>query len=50
MGNKKETSWGVVRKKKTGRMLEGRTWDEMPEREKKELSDQVLTKHLSIIS
>jgi protein gp37 len=22
--------WGGVRKKQTGRMLEGRTWDEMP--------------------
>ena len=22
--------WGGVQKKKTGRMLEGRTWDEMP--------------------
>ena len=22
--------WGGVRKKKAGRMLEGRTWDEMP--------------------
>lgn len=24
--------WGGVRKKKTGRMLDGRTWDELPER------------------
>jgi protein gp37 len=23
--------WGGVQKKKTGRTLEGRTWDEMPE-------------------
>jgi len=22
--------WGGVRKKKAGRLLEGRTWDEMP--------------------
>lgn len=24
--------WGGANKKKTGRMLEGRTWDEMPAR------------------
>jgi protein gp37 len=24
--------WGGVRKKRNGRMLQGRTWDEMPER------------------
>ena len=24
--------WGGVQKKKTGRILEGRTWDEMPAR------------------
>jgi len=26
--------WGGTNKKKTGRMLEGRTWDEMPELDK----------------
>jgi len=25
--------WGGVNKKKTGRLLEGKTWDEMPQRE-----------------
>jgi protein gp37 len=30
--------WGGVRKKQAGRMLEGRTWDEMPIIEHRSLS------------
>jgi protein gp37 len=30
--------WGGVNKKKTGRLLEGRTWDEMPEEEAQKMA------------
>jgi protein gp37 len=32
--------WGGIRKKKTGRQLEGRTWDEMPDKEPITLASQ----------